>query len=618
MKHGQPRTTPIALGAAGALGFGALAARGPAGANGALWAVSMAVAASSVARFGLFAARTSRAGAPRVNQSERRQSGSPLDIGIVIVANGYGLRPLRAAVLAARAVHGVDGLRLAAVAQDEDADVVGVEFGVTVLRGVTPAAAIDAAMNDLRTEFVAVFDGQEAVFPDLAGQIGRHFDAPDVALVRCAIAEGSALTGLARAVAAGDGAAGTALPTDTCWVARRSMIVDVGGVAADRDGGMFTTAALLHHRGLRTVFHATPVAAGHGAPNLQSQLAAAGRRCGLLVRAALRPGGPLLSRHHPLVSRVAFLDELLEVASGGVAAAASLGTAAVLFTGHLPVSGPPIVIAAIAAAWFGGTALARRKVGGPGGAVGRLGHDTVKLMGVQIRAAARALIGQVSSSEATSAIEHGGVTALSRLRLATGLTGVLSAGVIARLLAGAIGGLLPAMSASASVGSLIVASVLVAQLASALRLLMKQRQRRVTPRLPVTMAARLGEHMVQVLDLTPDGVGFLATESLEHGQFIDLVLAMPQLDGSASMIQAVGTVASCASRSDKTFRVGMRIDDVEASDPDALLEYCTYMHPFFLSRGRMTAATHVPSITTARRAKGQAGRQLLPTVHAPV
>jgi hypothetical protein len=84
------------------------------------------------------------------------------------------------------------------------------------------------------------------------------------------------------------------------------------------------------------------------------------------------------------------------------------------------------------------------------------------------------------------------------------------------------------------------------------------------------------------------------------------------------MIQAVGTVASCASRSDKTFRVGMRIDDVEASDPDALLEYCTYMHPFFLSRGRMTAATHVPSITTARRAKGQAGRQLLPTVHAPV
>lgn len=84
------------------------------------------------------------------------------------------------------------------------------------------------------------------------------------------------------------------------------------------------------------------------------------------------------------------------------------------------------------------------------------------------------------------------------------------------------------------------------------------------------------------------------------------------------MIQAVGTVASCASHADKTYRVGMPIDDVEASDPDALLECCTYMPPFFLARGRMTAATHVPTITTVRRARGEAGRHLLPTVHVPV
>ena len=591
------RTTGAMLAVLGTAGLGALVARGPGTADTALWVTMLVTLGASVVRFALFNARAARPRQALPPASMRRSY-----MGIVVVADGHDERTLRATVLAARSTLGVVDVRLAAVGDQSAAEAVSTSLDVVRVEASNRAAAVTAAIADLQADFVAVFDGAESVFPDLVAQVGRWFADDRIAMVRCTVSESEEVEGLDLAVAFGDSSAGVALAQETAWVARRDAVIRAGGIRTDRDGGVLALVAALHHAGLRTAFHPIPIAAGTGAPNLDTRLALAARRTGLLIRVVLSNGGPLRARRHPLASRIAFLSELVEVATGPLAVVTAVGTIAALLTGRLPLTGSPLVVAGAGVLWFTGTALCRRAVGGPVARIGRLGRDTAELIGVRIRSLGRALVGQVAAVGRTEHAETGGVAVISRLRLATALTFSLDLALLARALARRVDGLLPAVSVAAFALVLLAGLAQVAQLLGGLRLLVQQRQRRTSMRVPVLIAARLAETEVQIVDLTPDGVGFTRNHRLAEGARVRVRVALPNLDGSSTDIAIDGPVASCNVRADGSFRIGMSIERVTPDGTDALLVYCTRTHPFLLARGQKTSTTHAPVAATVRRA----------------
>ena len=590
------RSISLVLSALGVAGLGVLIARGPAAADEALWVTMVVALGVSIARFVLFATRATR----------RRQAVPPASarrtiVGVVVVADGHDERTLRASVLAARSTHGVGDVRIASVGDQSTARSVASALGIVRVEAADRASAISAAIADLDTDLVAVFNGEESVFPDMVGQVGRWFSDERVAMVRCTIAEGEDLEGLDLAVAFGDSAAGAALAHDTAWVARRDAVIAAGGVRIDRDGGVLALVAALHRAGHRTAFHAMPIAAGTGAPNLDSRLALAARRTGLLVRTTLSADSPIFAVRHPFASRLAFASELLDAMTGPLAAITALGTIVSLLTGRLPVTGSSLVIAGAGTLWFAGTALCRRAVGGPVARCGQLGRDTAELVGVRTRSLVRALSGHVVGVSRTQHAEAGGVAVISRLRLAIALTFALDVALLARALSRRVDGLLPKVSVAAFAFLLLAGLAQVGQLLGGLRLLVQQRQRRNSLRVPVLISARLGDSEVQIVDLTPDGVGFTRRHRLAEGVLVRLHVALPNLDGSSSNIVIGGNVASCNDRSDDTFRIGLSISEVSPDGTDALLLYCTRTHPFMIARGQKTEAAHGSVAATVRR-----------------
>jgi hypothetical protein len=269
---------------------------------------------------------------------------------------------------------------------------------------------------------------------------------------------------------------------------------------------------------------------------------------------------------------------------------------ATLFTGALPLEASVYELAFLAVPYLVLAGAGRVILGRGRLEPGDWTKQDLRYLGVHLTALSGALFGSPSRFRYVpkDATTSGGVGSLSSLRLLTGLLVALVAAMAFRIVAistnpGKLRGL-------AVVVAICLAGWLVVQMMDVLGMLSRHRQRRRRFRVLTDMQAVLDDTIVNVLDISPLGMGLETARRYELGERITVMGTLADATGATQMLELTGIIRHNSEIEERaTWRIGVEFTGLSAGSSDLLIWFCTVAHPFHsLRRG-----VEVPLMTAA-------------------
>ncbi len=470
------------------------------------------------------------------------------------------------------------------------------------------AGNINELLPRLSSELVVLLAAGQVPMPDLLTASDRYFDDPDVAVVVC----GSRDASRARITHSADDRHEQALDSEVVipsldrsgtlpWVegpavVRRDALLQVGGLATQTQTPEYLTGLRLQRRGKLIRHHAETLCETHDPQTVEALMRLRERStrgrwstlrtadspvwAGGLTLGARLGHASLLIRPTMAIQKVLMISVLLVT----------------LFTGALPLQASVYELAFLAVPYL--------VLGGAGRVIlgrGRLEpgdwtKQDLRYLGVHLTAMAGALFGSSSRfryvpKEPTTS---GGVAALSKLRFLTGLLIALVAGMAFRTVAvsrdpGSLRGL-------ALLVVFALAGWLVVQIMDVLGILSRHRQRRRRFRVLTDMQAVLDDTIVNVLDISPLGMGLETARRYEIGDDVTVMGTLADATGSTQMLELPGIVRNSSEIEERsTWRIGVEFTGLDTPSSDLLIWFCAVAHPFHsLRRG-----VEVPLLTVS-------------------
>lgn len=469
----------------------------------------------------------------------------------------------------------------------ELARAMGVEYLTRPDNSHAKAGNINHALGHLDSELVAVLDADHVPLPRFLDAMVGHFDDPDVALVQ-APHEFSNLDSLQhvegevheqslffRVICPGKERNDSTFWCGSGTVLRREALVGIGGVQTTTIAEDFHTTIVLHSQGWKTRYVDETLLLGLAPHDLDSFLLQRSRWARGNLRVLLTRQNPLWARGLSMPQRFSYLGSLSHYFGGPQRLAMLAVLCATLLTGLLPLYGEPILFGVLWAPWVVLSLLATKLLGrghvGPVTAT-RFGWMT---MGIYSEAVLGLLLPAIGGFKVTPkvGVDEAGIGVLRRLPLlSVGAAALLSA-LVARVFATLGWARLATMPRFALVATLLIGAFELFVIVSVLVSVGRHRQLRSNYRLKVDLAARIGEKVARVADLTVSGAGLVVDELRPVGSMFGLDLRVPGLHGARHNVSLRAVVRSAMRLDDGAVRLG--VEFVRPSDEalGRLIEY---------------------------------------------
>jgi cellulose synthase (UDP-forming) len=457
------------------------------------------------------------------------------------------------------------------------------------------AGNINHALSRTGGELVAVLDADHVPLPDFLDAVVGYFDDDDVALVQTpheffnadSIQHSASASHrheqslFFRVICPGKDRHNSAFWCGSAAVLRRRALESVGGVRCDTIAEDFHTTIALHQQGWRTRYHHETLVQGRAPHDLASFLLQRDRWARGNLRVLRTPQNPLTASGLSPHQRISYAASLSNYAAGPHRLVLLGVLAGTLLSGRLPMVADPVMVAALWLPWtalscVAAIALARGQLGWRD--TSRFGLMTLGIYTVAFLSLVRRSTGRFKVTPKEGE-DTGGSIVVRQLWLVTALGATIALAAGLRVLE--VVGLVPLtpMPTVALVATLVLAGYEVGQITVLLVRLVGRRQLRTEYRLHAELAGRLGDSVVRVVDVTPTGLGVLAPGPCPVGSRVGLGLHLPTVGGGVRDVEVAGLVRSCVDVAGGTWRIGMRLDDLDDHSRDALTEYCYVVAP---------------------------------------
>ncbi|MEZ5269354.1 MAG: glycosyltransferase [Microthrixaceae bacterium] len=465
------------------------------------------------------------------------------------------------------------------------------------------AGNINHALAHVDGELVAVLDADHVPLPDFLGALVGHFDDPGGAgagtarvlnldSVQHTSGEVHEQSLFFRVICPGKERNDSVFWCGSGTVLRRSALMDIGGVCTTTIAEDFHTTIMLHSAAGRPATWTRPCC--WASPPRHRFVPVAEESLG-----PWEPPGhgtrenPFWARRLSPSQRISYLGSLSHYFGGPQRLAMLAVLCVTLLTGLLPLYGRPVLFAVLWAPWVALSLLATKLLGrghvGPISAT-RFGWMT---MGIYSGAVMGLLLPAVGGFKVTpkGGVDPGGVSVIRRLPTLALSAAVLLSCVVARAAATAGWAELRSMPRFALVATLAIGLFELSVISSVLVSVGGHRQLRSDFRVQVDLAARIGETVVKVSDVTLSGAGLVVDSPRPVGSIFALELRLPALEGPRHDLSLRARVRSCSRAPDGTVRMGVEFVRPSPENVERLIEF---------SRSRCPPASEEPSKAPAR------------------
>lgn len=464
----------------------------------------------------------------------------------------------------------------------------GAEYEVhQVPAGSRPAALVEAARAGSRTEVLAWVDAGDVIVPGFLDLASMLVDParPRLAVVQSSVdlINADSLLHLSprhdeRALE--NEVVGPSLSRSGAaeWIGSGSLF---RADAIDSIGGLADASAPTHRAAMRLarsgwgVRWSTPPSVRTEAPDsLDAYLLAEGTTAHEDWELLTGAESPLLPIRTGARRRTAQLHASTAVLDGLARLTALSVLVATLLTGAMPVSGPLLVVAAAFCAQLALRTAAAVSLGRGTVAVGDTTRHGLRTMGVHV-------LGLVRRPRYPVTAHKGGLATLGRLRLTTTMLVLVDLALLARVLAFAVGDLLPSFESDGARFLAMAAAVwTIVAMVDVLHLLVGRVQRRGTHRQVTDLVAELDGQHCKVVDLTPRGIGLLVADrsgARSPSRAVTARLDIPRLDGTTTRLSVRLRIRHIADQVDPDsgrHRAGASFIGLDDQTRDVLTEYC--------------------------------------------
>lgn len=451
------------------------------------------------------------------------------------------------------------------------------------------AGNINHALGCTDGELILALDADHVPHPDILEATLGYFDDPEIGLVQTphdflnrdsmqhtkpGVHEQSLFY---EVLAPGKDRVGAMFWCGSAAVIRREALLGVGGVQTKTVAEDFHTTIAMHARGWRSRYHHETLVQGLAPHDLAAFLLQRERWARGNLRVFRTRENPIWCRGLSLGQRFSYLASLSNYFSG-LQRLLLLGVLVnTLVSGRLPMSASLLTLSVFWAPWavlsFVATvALARGTLAASDSSV--YGFETMEIY-------VRALIALVWPGAGRfkvtpkEGIDDGGLAVLRILKLLSVVAAVLVVAVTLRVLSavGLVG--LPPLSGMALVVTLIVGVWELAFIGRTLVPLVRRRQHRVQYRFAVELRGRIASSIVDVLDLSPDGLAFRSPLEWPVGEHTELLTRLPAADGVLADLTLPLEVRSARRLPEQEgWRIGCRFRDLDTASRRVLVEYC--------------------------------------------
>ena len=449
------------------------------------------------------------------------------------------------------------------------------------------AGNINHALGHLEGELLAVLDADHVPLPGFLDALVGHFDDPAVALVQSPH-EFSNLDSVQhvegevheqslffRVICPGKERNDSTFWCGSGTVLRREALLGIGGVQTATIAEDFHTTIVLHSQGWKTRYVDRTLLLGLAPHDLDSFLLQRSRWARGNLRVLLTRQNPIWTAGLSFSQRLSYLGSLSHY-FGGPQRLAMLGVlCATLLTGLLPLYGEPILFGVLWAPWVVLSLLATKLLGrghvGPVTAT-RFGWIT---MGIYSEAVLGLLLPSIGGFKVTPkvGVDEAGIGVLRRLPLLSVGAAALLSVLTARVFATLGWARLATMPRFALVATLLIGCFELLVIVSVLVSVGRHRQLRSVYRVNVDLAARIGEKVARVSDLTVSGAGLIVDELRPIGSMFRLDLRVPGLDGARHGVSIRSVVRSAMRLDDGAVRLGVEFVRPSEQALGQLIEY---------------------------------------------
>jgi cellulose synthase (UDP-forming) len=360
-------------------------------------------------------------------------------------------------------------------------------------------------------------------------------------------------------------------------VIRREALLSVGGVQTKTVAEDFHTTIAMHSKGWRSRYHHETLVQGLAPHDLAAFLLQRERWARGNLRVFRTRENPIWCPRLSLGQRLSYLASLSNYFSG-LQRLLLLGILVnTLVSGRLPMSASPLTLAVFWAPWavlsFVATlALARGTLAPSDSSV--YGLETME---IYLRALVALVWPGAGRFKVTpkEGIDEGGLAVLTILRLLTVVTVVLVLAVVLRSLT-AVGVVdLPPLGGMALAVTLVVGVWELAFIGRTLVPLVRRKQHRVQYRFEVDLRGRIASSIVDVLDLSAEGLAFRSPLEWPVGERTELLTRLPSADGVLADLTLPLVVRSARPLpGQEGWRIGCSFRDLDTASRRVLVEYC--------------------------------------------
>lgn len=362
-------------------------------------------------------------------------------------------------------------------------------------------------------------------------------------------------------------------------VVRTSAIRSVGGFDRGDQAALQRAAVRLHANRWQTQYHSTTTVVRADAPDdLDTYLLRRRRRAIEALRVFATPESPLGRAPLGVRRRLAHIAGASAFGTGIRQVGLVLILVATLLTGQLPVGADAARWAVLWIPAFLAATAARRLLARGTMAVGDWSRQGWRTAAADLSAVAE-VTGLRRRSARLRVTSDKGLHAIGKLRLLTALVILLDVALVGRGLTLVWEDLLPPFSTAARVMTLALAIGTLVSMLDVLQVAVRRRQRRAQYRLTTKLVARIRDTPLEVVDLTPTGMGAFAPAEMaltDDGE-INLRLALPTVRGDRAIVE-LGALLRSDGVVEGRRRVGFQFVSFPGDAKAALIEYCAIGH----------------------------------------
>jgi len=451
------------------------------------------------------------------------------------------------------------------------------------------AGNINHALGCTEGDLILALDADHVPHPDILEATLGYFDDPEIGLVQTphdflnrdsmqhtepGVHEQSLFY---EVLAPGKDRVGAMFWCGSAAVVRRDALLSVGGVQTKTVAEDFHTTIAMHARGWRSRYHHETLVQGLAPHDLGAFLLQRERWARGNLRVFRTRENPIWCRGLSFGQRLSYLASLSNYFSG-LQRLLLLGVLVnTLVTGRLPMSASVATLAVFWAPWAVLSFVATLALGRGTLATSDSSVYGLETMEIYVRALVALVWPGAGRFKVTpkEGIDDGGLAVLRILKLLGVVALVLVVAVVLRALASFDLVTMPPLGGMALVVTLVVGVWELAFVGRTLVPLVRRKQHRVQYRFAVELRGRIANSIVDVLDLSPDGLAFRSPLEWPVGERTELLTRLPTSDGVLVDLTLPLEVRSARRLPEEQgWRIGCAFRDIDTPSRRVLVEYC--------------------------------------------